>query len=78
MKLWIEQNDTQEETEIHIKCGMINADLQRIINEIHALMFSLPVLKDGAVSKISLDEIFYIESVEEKRKCTLANISFMR
>ena len=66
MKLWIEQNDTQEETEIHIKCGMINADLQRIINEIHALMFSLPVLKDGAVSKISLDEIFYIESVEEK------------
>lgn len=66
MKLRIEQDENREETEIYIKCGMIDADLQRIINEIRALMFSLTVSKDGAVRKLSLEEIFYIESVDEK------------
>ena len=66
MKLFIEQNNTQEETEIYIKCGMIDADLQRIINEINALMFSLSVSKDGAIRRLSLNEIYYFESVDEK------------
>lgn len=66
MKLFIEQNDGHKETEIHIKCGMIDAGLQHIIDEIQILMFSLPVSKDGAVSKLSLEEIFYFESVDER------------
>lgn len=66
MKLLIEQNDGYREPEIHIKCGLIDADLQHIIDEIQTLMFSLPVSKDGAVSKLSLEEIFYFESVDER------------
>ena len=66
MKLLIEQNDAYKEAEIHIKCGMIDADLQHLIDEIQTLMFSIPVTKDGAISKLSLDEIFYFESVEER------------
>lgn len=54
------------ETEIHIKCGMIDSDLQHIIDEIQMLMFSVPVSKDGAISKLSLEEIFYFESVDER------------
>lgn len=66
MKLLIEQNDGYREPEIHIKCGLIDDDLQHIIDEIQTLMFSLPVSKDGAVSKLSLEEIFYFESVDER------------
>jgi len=66
MKLYIEQNDMQKEAEIHIKCGLIDAELQHIIDEIQTLMFSVPVSKDGAISKLSLEEIFYFESVDEK------------
>lgn len=66
MKLFIDQNDEHKETEIYIKCGMIDADLQRIIDEIQTLMFSVPVSKDGALSKLSLEEIFYFESVDER------------
>lgn len=66
MKLFIEQNDGYMESEIHIKCGLIDADLQHIIDEIRILMFSLPVTKDGTVSKLSLEEIFYFESVDER------------
>jgi len=66
MKLFIEQNDGYREPEIHIKCGLIDADLQHIIDEIQTLMFSLLVSKDGAISKLSLEEIFYFESVDER------------
>lgn len=66
MKLFIEQDDMHRETEIHIKCGMIDSDLQHIIDEIQMLMFSVPVSKDGAISKLSLEEIFYFESVDER------------
>lgn len=66
MKLLIEQNDMQNETEIHIKCGIIDADLQHIIDEIHISMFSVMVSKDGVIRKLSLDEIFYFESVDER------------
>lgn len=66
MKLFIEQNDEYREPEIHIRCGLIDADLQHIIDEIQALMFSLPVSKDRAVGKLSLEEIFYFESVDER------------
>lgn len=66
MKLFVEQNDMQEETEIHIKCGFIDAELQRIIDEIQILMFAVPVSKNGAISKLPLEEIFYFESVDEK------------
>lgn len=66
MKLLIEQNDAYKETEIQIRCGLIDAKLQHIIDEIQSMMFSIPVSKDGAVSKLSLDEICYIESVDER------------
>ncbi|MDE7324650.1 MAG: LytTR family transcriptional regulator DNA-binding domain-containing protein [Lachnospiraceae bacterium] len=66
MKLFIEQNDLYTETEIHIKCGIIDTELQRIIDEIQTLTCSFPVSKDGAVCKLSLENIFYFESVDEK------------
>ncbi len=66
MKLLIEQDDRYKETEIHIRCGMIDTELQHIIDEIHLSMFSLMVSKDGVISKLSLEEIFYFESVDER------------
>lgn len=66
MKLKIEQSDSFEEAEIHIKCGIIDEDLQHIIDEIRTRMFSVQGMKDGAVYNLSLDEIYYFESVDNK------------
>ncbi len=66
MKLMIEQSEDCKETEIHIKCSMINDDLQRLIDEIQIMMFSVTGKKDGAIHKLSLEDIFYFESVDEK------------
>ena len=49
MKLMIEQSEDCKETEIHIKCSMINDDLQRLIDEIQIMMFSVTGKKDGAI-----------------------------
>lgn len=66
MKLFIEQSDSCEEAQIHIKCGMIDENLQQIINVIQMKMFSISGSRDGAVYQLSLDEIYYFESVDNK------------
>lgn len=66
MKLTIEQSDIFTETEINIKCNMIDSNLQKIIDELQIMMFSITAYKDGAIYKISLDDIYYFESVDDK------------
>ncbi len=66
MKLTIEQSDSFREPEITIRCGMIDAGLQHVINELQLMMFSISGSKDGAIHKLALEDIFYFESVDEK------------
>lgn len=66
MKLIIEQSDNYAETEIYIKCNNIDKNLQKVIDELQIIMFSLIVYKDGATHKLSIDDIYYFESVDDK------------
>lgn len=66
MKLSIEQSDSVGEAEIYIKCGIIDDNLQHIIDEIRLRMFSVNATKDGAVYNLTLDEIYYFESVDNR------------
>ena len=66
MRLRIEQSDSVENPEIYIKCGIIDENLQHIIDEIKLRMFCVNGVKDGAVYNLALDEICYFESMDNK------------
>ncbi|MGN0473786.1 MAG: LytTR family DNA-binding domain-containing protein [Acutalibacteraceae bacterium] len=66
MKLFIEQSDQYNDTEITIKCGIVDERLERIIRQIRLSMFSVSGVKDGETKVISLEDIFYFESIDER------------
>ena len=67
MKLTIEQSDEQRETEILIRCGgAMDERLRRLIRRIRMYAFSLTGKREGQSYALSSEEIYYIESVEEK------------
>lgn len=66
MKLFIEQSDEYNDTEITIKCGIVDERLENIIQQIRLCMFSVSGIKDGETRVIPLEEIFYFESIEER------------
>ena len=66
MKLFIEQSEQYTEAEITIKCGMIDGRLESIISYIRLNMFSVSGVKDGETRVISLGDIFYFESIDDK------------
>ena len=67
MKLIIEESDDYQENEILIKCQNQNdEEIQRIIQNIQSLQTSLICKKEKAYLRIYLDNILYIESIDEK------------
>lgn len=67
MKLIIEESDDYQENEIMIKCQNQNdEEIQRIIQNIQSLQTSLICKKEKAYLRIYLENILYIESIDEK------------
>lgn len=67
MKLIIEESDDYQENEILIKCQNRNdEEIQRIIQNIQSLQTSLICKKEKAYLRIYLENILYIESIDEK------------
>ncbi len=66
MKLIIEQSEEYKEAVITIRCGMIDDALKSVIDSLQFQMFSITVTKNGAIRKLSLGEIYYFESVDER------------
>ena len=66
MKLTINQNNTQTETEIIINCPYVNRSLQKIIDYITQLTFTLEGELNNKIYQLPIDKIFYIESVDGK------------
>lgn len=67
MKLTIEQSSDNREIEINIKCGqVIDERLQKLIDQIRLYSFSIIAKKDKEIYQISLKDVYYIESIEEK------------
>lgn len=67
MKLYIEQSDSNGEVEITIKCGaVIDARLRKLIAQIQSYSFSVAGKKEQSVYSVPFQDVYYIESVEEK------------
>lgn len=67
MKLHIEQSDAIKETEIIIRCGsMMDDRLRRLIRQVQMYSFSLTGKREGESYQLAPEDIYYIESVEDR------------
>lgn len=66
MKIEIIQNEAFNETEITIKAKCLDEELSEIIACLSLIGNTVAGSKDGAVSFISLKDIYYFESVDNK------------
>lgn len=66
MKLLIDQSPDNEEVEITIKCGIIDAALEQLIAQIRLYSFSVAAKKDGRTYSVGLNDIYYFESVDNR------------
>ena len=66
MKLTINQNRSQTETEIIINCPYVSKTLKKIIDYITQFTFTLEGELDGKLYQLPIDKIYYIESVDGK------------
>ena len=66
MKLLIDQSPDNEEVEIIIKCGLIDTELEKLIAQIRLYSISVSARRDGKQYNISLSDIYYFESVDNR------------
>lgn len=66
MKLTVNQNDNQGETEIIVNCTYMDKSLKKIIDYITQFTFTLEGEMEGKIFQLPIDKIFYIESVDGK------------
>lgn len=66
MKLNVEQSLDIKEVEITIKCALIDDELERLIAQIRLFMFSVSGIKDGKLIIVKLEDVYYIEAVDNK------------
>ncbi len=66
MKLVIDQSLENQEVQITIRCGLIDANLEKLITQIRLYSFSLTGKRDDSIYVIKLEDIFYFESIDEK------------
>lgn len=66
MKLKIEQSPACQEVEITVRYAQMDARLASLLEQIRLYGFSVTGLRDGRSYQVPLDEVLYIETVEEK------------
>ncbi len=73
MKLIIEQSNGLEEPEIKVRYDEMDDRLQRILGYIRLNVHSLSGVKDGKTKVISLDDVYYFDSTDERTFIYLAS-----
>ena len=66
MKLTINQNSNQTESEIIINCSHVNKTLGKIIDYITQFTFTIEGELNNKIYQLPIDQIYYIESVDGK------------
>ena len=66
MKIIIEQNDSFKEPEITIKCSAVDPELEKLISSIRLFANTISGKKDNATHFVSLSDIFYFETTDNK------------
>jgi DNA-binding LytR/AlgR family response regulator len=67
MKISIDINPDNKETEIRISCPSMSPEIEKLMSMIRVLDSKLTVKKDGEVFLLDLGEVLYVEAME--RKC---------
>lgn len=65
MKITIEEVET-EDVEIIIRCSTVNQDIQKIIYMLEQDNKKLQCKKDRDIYQIPIEDIYYIETIDEK------------
>lgn len=66
MKFILEQSDEWSDVEIRVRCGQIDKSLEKLIEQIRLYGFSITGEKDGETFIINLEQIFYLETVDNR------------
>ena len=66
MKLIIDQSPDTEDVEIHIKCGLIDEELEKLISQIRLYSFSVTAKKGDKIYNLRLGDVCYFESVDNR------------
>lgn len=66
MKITIEEISNDAEEEIIVRCHSINSDTVKMLQELKSTPKGIVGYKAGAIHKLSLDEIYYFEVVDNK------------
>ena len=66
LKLNIEESSEYNDVTITIKCPLVDDELQKLIEQLRLYGFALQCRKDQNTYYIKPDEIFYVESVDDK------------
>lgn len=66
MKITIVDKAPGEEDEIIVKCSQIDDALMKMLNQFKQGDMRLNVYRDGQIHRISPEEVYYFESVDQK------------
>ena len=66
LKITIQENPTIEETQVHIICPEMTAEIEEIVAGIGLIGHTFAGKKDGEIFFIPMKDIFYFEAVEGK------------
>lgn len=77
MKLTINQNRNQTESEVIINCAYVDKPVQKIIHYVTQLSVTLEGELNNKIYQLSMDKIYYIESVDGKTYLYDKNNSFL-
>ncbi|MHA6260843.1 LytTR family DNA-binding domain-containing protein [Sporosarcina sp. CAU 1771] len=66
IRLTINESDTQKDVEIIINCPRIDAQLNRLINQIKQFELTLTGKRNDTTYILSISDLFYFESVDNK------------
>ena len=66
MKLTIEQNLDIRETEILVRCALVDDRLRVLLEQIRLYGFSIAARQGERRLQVALEDIFYIESVDDR------------
>lgn len=66
MKIIVDENEIYESVEITIKCPKVDHHVNQLIDQIRTYELSFQGKKDNRIYAIQAEQLFYIESIENK------------
>lgn len=73
MKITISSGENVESTEIHVRCGQLTPEVEKIVSLLRMFDMQLTGEKDGEMCIIDIAKILYIDTIDKKTFIYTAN-----